>query len=72
MLICMSRVPWLPKRLVNSLTRKLDIGSTMQDSCGVSESLPTHPMMDEASRQVQLDPREPLLQYHEGIPNANC
>lgn len=22
--------------------------------------------------KVRLDPRAPLLQYHEGIPNANC
>lgn len=41
----------LPKPLVTSLTRKLDIGPIMQDSCGASESLPTYPMVLEAVKR---------------------
>lgn len=68
----MSEMLWLPKRLVTSLTRKLDIGPIMQDSCGASESLPTYPMVLEGVKWFHWALRGPLLQYHEGIPNANC
>lgn len=55
----MSGMLWLPKRLVTSLTRKLDIGPNMQDSCGASESLPTYPMVLEGVKRIPLDPSGP-------------
>lgn len=61
--------------MVNSLARKLNIGSIMQarqDSCGISESLPTDPMVDEGVEQCNWTLKTPLLLYHENIPNANC
>lgn len=70
----MSRMPLLPKRLVTSLTSKLDIGTGMHDTCGASGSLHTDPVVLEGVKRLRWirEPPPPCCSVTKALSNANC